>query len=402
MRKLSFLLLLVTCLTAGAQTRFVHTDGKNIVSPEGKPLLLRGTNLGNWFEPEGYMFDFKGGPQSPREIEAFFNELVGPVDAARFWHQYREQYITRSDIQFLKKAGFNSVRIPLHYKFFLPGNNEGFEILDRVVGWARQAGIYVILDMHCAPGGQTGTNIDDSWGYPWLYESPADQQLTVEVWKRIAEHYRDNPTILGYDLLNEPIPHYPRLQKYNPDLEPIYRKIAAGIREVDPNHALILGGAQWDTNFKVFGPPFDKNVIYELHKYWMPPTQASIQEYLDFRDKYNVPIWCGETGENTDAWIAQFVKVLEKNNVGWAFWPYKKMDQTSAVVSFAKPAHWDAVIALAQMPSGTGNAEKRIAARPSIADSREALSSLLTNIRFENCRINRGYIEALGLHVPTK
>ena len=203
------LLLLFICANAYAQTGFVRTDGKYLVTPANQKLLLRGTNLANWLEPEGYMFLLEDGPASPREIETFFSELIGPANAANFWHEYRDEYITQRDISFLRKAGFNSVRIPLHYKFFLSGG-EGFALLDRVIAWCREAGLWVILDLHCAPGGQTGTNIDDSFGYPWLFESAADQDLTVDVWKRLAEHYRDEKTILGYDLLNEPIPHFPR------------------------------------------------------------------------------------------------------------------------------------------------------------------------------------------------
>jgi aryl-phospho-beta-D-glucosidase BglC (GH1 family) len=164
----------------------------------------------------------------------------------------------------IQRSGLNSVRIPLHYKFFLPGGG-GFEILDQVLDWCKRAGVRVILDMHCAPGGQTGANIDDSWGYPWLYESLQDQELICKVWRDIAQRYRDTPTVIGYDLLNEPIPHFPRLSKYNERLEPLYRRVAKAIREVDPDQAIFLEAAQWDTNFKVFGPPFDANVVYEFH-----------------------------------------------------------------------------------------------------------------------------------------
>jgi aryl-phospho-beta-D-glucosidase BglC (GH1 family) len=253
--------------------------------------------------------------------------------------------------------------------------------------------------MHCAPGGQTGTNIDDSYGYPWLYDSPRAQQLLIDIWTRIASHYRDEPIVLGYDLLNEPIPHFPKLKQYNSKLEPLYKRITTAIRQVDPNHAIILGGAQWDSNFDVFGPPFDQNLIYEFHKYWVDPDKASVQPYLEFREKYQVPLWCGESGENTDQWIKQFVETLETNDIGWCFWPYKKMEKPSCPVSFRKPANWDAIMALAAMPSGTGNAEKRIAARPTPEDSRLALHQLLQNIRFENCRVNASYVRALGLHL---
>ncbi|HEY0796827.1 MAG TPA: cellulase family glycosylhydrolase [Acidisarcina sp.] len=403
------LAVLLACCGASAETRhresrFVHQQGRYLVTADGKRLMLRGINLGNWLEPEGYMFKLEGGPQAPREIEEFFNELVGPDEAARFWKEYRAEYITEADIKAIRKEGFNSIRIPFHYKFFTgePGatGGDGFALLDRVVKWSRDAGLYVVLDMHCAPGGQTGTNIDDSYGYPWLYESEAAQLRTIAIWRTIALHYRDDPTVLGYDLLNEPIPHFPALQQYNSKLEPLYRRITTAIREVDRNHVVIFGGAQWDSNFKVFGPPFDQNALYELHKYWMEPTQASIQEYVDFRERYDVPLWLGESGENTDEWVGKFTAVLEKNDIGWAFWPYKKMAATSSVVAFDKPIYWDEIVAFGAMKQGTGNAEKRIAARPSLEHSRAALRDLLVKIRFENEHVNPGYLKALGMRSP--
>jgi len=296
--------------------------------------------------------------------------------------------------------GFNSVRVPIHWKFFRQDNSEGFQLLDRLVQWAKKDQIYIIIDMHCAPGGQTGTNIDDSYGYPWLYLSPEAQKQTTEIWRRIAAHYSREPIVLGYDLLNEPIPHYPQLRRFDGDLEPLYRMIATAVRQVDGNHVLILGGAQWDSNFKVFGKPFDKNVMYTFHKYWTATDVSVIREYLDFRDKYKVPIWLGESGENNDQWIGAFVKTLEENHVGWCFWPYKKMNATSSVVTFVQPIHWDAVIALSKMPAGTGNAEKRIAARPSPEDSQPAFDDLLKKIRYSNEKVNPGYVKALGLTVP--
>jgi len=146
----------------------------------------------------------------------------------------------------------------------------------------------------------------------------------------------------------------------------------------------------------VFGPPFDAKLVYQFHKYWTAPTQEVIQEYLDYRERYQVPIWLGESGENSDEWIEKFVKVLEKNYVGWCFWPYKKMEKTSCMVSIEKPKHWDEVTALAKMPGGTSAAGKRIAARPSIEQARESLDDLLGKIEFGACRVNKGYLQALG------
>ncbi len=396
-------LVVVLCLSlnVAAETRFVHTRGKFLESADGKALQLRGISLGNWMVPEGYMFGFEEGPQSGREIEALVNELIGPADGAKFWKQYQDTYVTEDDIRFLHEAGFNSIRVPFHYKYFADGNSRGFELVDRVVQWAGKYGIYVVLDMHCAPGGQTGTNIDDSWGYPWLYESAENQQQTIAIWRRIAEHYHDNPVVLGYDLLNEPIPHYPQLQQYNSALEPIYKRITAAVREVDPNHVVILGGAQWDSNFKVFGAPFDQNVMYTFHKYWTAPTEEVIQPYLAFRDQYNVPLWLGESGENTDEWVHSFAGVLEKNQIGWAFWPYKKLESKSGVVAWHKPVYWDEIVAYGKSPRTTGLAEKQIAQRPSLDHSRAAFKDLLEQIRFAHCRVNDGYLKALGLNAPS-
>jgi hypothetical protein len=383
---------------ASAQSRFVRAKGKELVGPDGDPLRLRGINLGNWLVQEGYMFLLDGGPQSAREIEDFTSELIGPDEAAAFWTSYRRAYITPADINFIRRSGFNSVRIPLHWKFFVAGGN-GFELLRPILDACRNEKLWAILDLHCAPGGQTGTNIDDSYGYPMLFESATSQDKLAEVWVRIAKEYRDDPIVLGYDLLNEPIPHFPQLRKYNARLEPLYKKVTQAIREVDRNHVVILGGAQWDTNFDVFGRPFDSNLLYQLHKYWMTPDVASIQPFLSFRDRYNVPIWLGETGENTDEWIGQFRTLLEQHNIGWCFWPYKKMVKTSCVVSVKKPSNWDEVVKLGAAASGTGNAEKRIAARPSLETCRAALQELLSNVQLAQCSVNQGYLQALGLNV---
>jgi cellulase (glycosyl hydrolase family 5) len=387
---------------------FVHTQGSELVDGAGRPLLLRGTNLGNWLEPEGYMFHFgDNGPTSPREIEDYFDELIGPQQAKTFWHQYRDVYITKADIDLLQSTGMNSVRVPIHYKFFTPGNDEGLDLLDRVVSWAKADGMYVVIDMHMAPGGQTGTNIDDSYGYPWLYDSPADQQELIAIWRRIADHYHDEPTVLGYDLLNEPIPHYPQLQKYNSQLEPLYKRIAAAIREVDTHHVLILGGARWDTDFSVFGPPFDKNVMYQFHLYrfgkpWKEEDVAGdIAQYIKFRDTYaHAPIWLGESGENNDDWVRGFRMLLEKNHIGWCFWPYKKVDATSSIVSIAKPDHWDEIVKYSSERRGVGNTEKQLEMRPSPEIAAAALNQLLENAKVAKCRVNTGYIDALGLTAP--
>ena len=394
------LLVLSASTSSNGQSRFITTRGKELVSADGKPLLLKGINLGNWLLPEGYMFKFKTA-NSPRLIQTVINELVGEDEGRRFWKTYHENYITREDIRFIKQSGFNSVRVPFSYRLFVSEakppklEGEGYQRLDDVVAWCKKEELYVILDMHAAPGGQTGDNIDDSWGYPFLFESAESQDLTVNIWRKIAARYRAEPTVIGYDLLNEPIAQYFDIANLNPKLEPLYRKIVAGIREVDSDHLIFLGGAQWDTNFKVFGPPFDDKLVYTFHKYWMEVNQQAIQEYLDFRDKHNVPVWMGESGENTDEWIGSFRTLLERHNIGWCFWPYKKLDATSCVISINSPAEWDTIVGFAEGPRITFEEVRKN--RPPRDRVKKALSDYLERIRFANCRINQGYLKALAL-----
>lgn len=388
-------------------SRFITSKGKEIIGVDGKPFLIKGTNLGNWLVPEGYMFKFKEAT-SPRLIDETFKELVGPSTTKEFWKKYLNVYITQDDIHYLKTTGINSIRVPFNYRLFTTenymGDNDstrGFIYLDKVINWCKGEGLYVILDMHCAPGGQTGDNIDDGYGYPFLFESEADQNKVVSIWKRIAQHYATETTVMGYDLLNEPIAHYFDKNKLNPMLEVVYKKITAAIRTVDNNHLLFLGGAQWDSNFKPFGAPFDSKMVYQFHKYWTATTKDVIQEYIDFRDKYNVPIYCGETGENNDDWVMKFRKTLEENNIGWHFWPYKKMDNKSGFVTFKIPQYYDSIMAYADTAKRNFADIRNL--RPKNSEQiQKAMDGFLENCQFQNCIINSSYIAALGLQPGKK
>lgn len=392
-----FLLFL---LPASAQ-QFFATKGKQVTGPDGKPFHMQGTNLGNWLVPEGYMFLFKDA-SSPRLINQVISELVGPDKARNFWDKFLTNYVTADDIHYLKQVGMNSIRIPFNYRMFTTeyymGSSDperGFIYLDRLVSWCKKEKLYLLLDMHCAPGGQTGDNIDDGYGYPFLFASAESQALCTAIWKRIAARYKKEKIIIGYDLLNEPIAHYFDKAKLNPTLEPLYKKITAAIREVDKDHLIFLGGAQWNSNFEPFGKPFDSKLVYTFHKYWTEPTVSVIQDYLDFANKYNVPLYCGETGENNDAWVEKFRKLLDSANVNWHYWPYKKPDNTRGIVQFNKPAYYDSVITYANQPRNNF-ADIRKYRPTNMVEVERALDGFLENCRFRNCVENPGYIRALG------
>src|SRR5580704_9609299 len=215
---------------------FIHADGARLVDGSGNQFDIKGINLGNWLVPEGYMFKFKHA-LSPMEIGALFDDLLGRDGAAKFWAKFRDVYIAKDDINFIKKIGFNTVRVPLDWRLFAePGDSveasdrldgEGWALLDRLVQWCHAAGLRVIVDLHAAPGGQTGVNHDNGPGFPLTFYVPQYRRMTIAMWQKIAAHYRDETAVLGYDLLNEPISPYSDVAYLNPRLEPLYRDIVA-------------------------------------------------------------------------------------------------------------------------------------------------------------------------------
>ncbi len=383
---------------------FIHADGTRLIDGRGETFAVKGINLGNWLVPEGYMFKFTRA-RAPNEIEGVIAALIGAEAAQRFWTSFRDVYVARDDIRFIKAAGFNTVRVPLHWRLFVtPGETasedrfegQGWSLLDRLVGWCRDAGLHVIIDLHAAPGGQTGVNHDDGPGYPLTFYVPRDRRLTVALWRALAAHYRDEPAILGYDLLNEPISPYSDEDYLNPRLEPFYRDIVAAIRSVDPNHAVLLAGAQWSTSFAVFGRPFDANAVYTYHKFWARPTRDALQPYLNFSNRWKVPLLIGETGEYNDDWNARFRRLHEQFGIGWVFWPYKSLDSTTSVVSIQAPAGWDLIARAGSVEVGTLTP----ALLPPPDKARAILDAYLEAAKFSNVRVNNGYLTSLGLAAP--
>lgn len=389
-----------------ASGQFVTISGQDLIKPDGTKLFIKGTNLGNWLNPEGYMFKFNK-TSSARFINEMFCQLVGPDFTADFWKAFKDNYITRDDIQFIKRTGSNTIRLPFHYKIFtdedymgLTTSQDGFARVDSVVNWCREAGLYLILDMHDAPGGQTGDNIDDSYGYPWLFESEASQKQFCDIWKKIADRYKDEPVILGYELMNEPIAHFfENAEELNSKLEGVYKMGVKAIREVDNNHIILLGGAQWNSNFNPFkDSKFDDKLMYTCHRYGGEPTKEAIQHYISFRDSVNLPMYMGEIGHNTDEWMAAFCKTMEENNIGWTFWPYKKMEGSS-FVGITAPENWANIIYFSEAPRSSYKEIRD--ARPDQAMVRKAMTDFIEASKFKNCVVQESYIQALGLRGST-
>ena len=411
MLKALFILLSALCISCGggcekainSNPDFIRIDGADLMAPNGEKFFIRGTNLGNWLNPEGYMFGFNK-TNSAWMIDLMFRQAVGPDFTAEFWRAFKDNYVTEADIDFIASTGANTIRVPFNYRLFtdedymgLTAAQDGFERIDRLVEWCRGKGVYLILDMHDAPGGQTGDNIDDSYGYPWLMESEASQRLFVDIWRKIADHYKNETVILGYDLLNEPIaPYFDNMEELNSKLAGVYRMATEAIREVDRNHIIILGGAQWNGNFQPLEDTlFDEGVMYSCHRYGGPTDADCIRGFIDFRDETNRPMYMGEIGHNTDEWMAAFCQTMVENNIGYTFWPYKKITN-SCFVGVPAPEGWDLIRNFSEAPRST-YFEVR-AARPDQAEARRLMMEFVENSRFENCVIQSSYIRAIQLH----
>lgn len=409
MRKIISVLLLtlVVSFFSCAQVKeadglsFLHTEGQNIVNASGNKINLEGVALGNWLLPEGYMWKFGSLGDRPWKIEKVVAELIGEKKARDFWSTYRKSYISEADVKRIAQLGFNCVRPALNARLFLTSdgspnyNEEGFRLIDSLVSWCKKYKVYVIIDMHAAPGGQTGANIDDSRNNtPELFIDQKYQDELTQLWVKIAKRYKEEAVVAAYDLLNEPLPVATgAATKYKNLLVPLYKRITSEIRKVDQKHMITLEGFNWANDWSLFDKPFDSNVVYQFHYYcWARPDNLnSIDKYLRKRSELNTPVWVGETGEKDNAIYWATSQYLEANNIGFSFWPWKKMDTKNTPYSIKKPANWDLISAYTE---GGPKPDSMIA--------QKALNDLLQNIQLANCVYFEDVCNAILTRIPAK
>jgi endoglucanase len=391
---LSSLLCLSLCSFSLQSEGFLQAQGKHIVDARGEPVLLRGMGLGGWMLQEGYMLEL---PQlgQQHKIRQAFVDLIGEEKTAEFYQAWLANHTTKADIDAMAALGYNSVRLPMHFNLYtLPVEQEpvtgentwlesGFALTDQLLAWAKANKIYVILDLHAAPGGQ-GNDLaisDRDPGKASLWDSTANQQKTIALWKKLAERYKDEPWIGGYDLLNEPNWGFSDSkdkngcqEQQNKPLRQLLMQITSAIREVDQKHMIIIEGNCWGNNYKGVLPQWDNNMVLSFHKYWSDNSPQSIAEHLALRDKYQMPLWLGESGENSNQWFRDAIALVEQQGIGWAFWPLKKLCLNNPQQINANPDYLKLVAYL------QGKAEK-----PSPEQAYKALMQLATvDIHYDN------------------
>lgn len=410
MKKIILILLLCFSFPSFGQG-FLHRDGQNIVDGSGQNVILRGLGLGGWMVQEGYMLqtDAFAGPQ--HKIKEKITQLIGATNTEEFYQAYRANGITERDIDSLAAWGFNSVRLPMHYNLYtLPieeepvaGQNtwldEGFEMTDNLLEWCAANNLYLILDLHAAPGGQgKDANISDyDATKPSLWESVDNRNKMVALWRKLADRYKNSPWIGAYDIINEPNWNFTGTnqngcdEQNNAPLRALQVAVTDAIREVDTNHMIFIEGNCWGNNYNGMFPLWDDNMALSFHKYWNYNTLGSIQGILNLRTQYNVPIWLGESGENSNVWFTDAISLVESNNIGWAFWPMKKIESIAGVTAVTKTAEYQTLLDYWQN-GGT---------QPTVAFAKAALMQIAENYKMENVTVKPDVIDAMFRQVQT-
>lgn len=395
---------------------FVFTDnisaqglrayGKKIVDENSNEVILRGMGLGGWMLQEPYMMEMSGFAGTQWQIKNKITALAGATNTEAFYNAWLANHCTRKDIDSLASWGFNSVRLPMHYNLYtLPIELEpvsgvdtwldkGFAMTDSLISWCKANHMYVILDLHAAPGGQgkDAAISDYDPSKPSLWESSINRQKTIALWRKLAARYANEPWVGGYDLINEPNWSFTPggnqngcTENSNTLLRQLYVQITAAIREVDTKHMIIIEGNCWGNSYNGIFPLWDNNMALSFHKYWSNNDQNSISGIIALRNQYNIPIWMGESGENSNAWFTDAIRLVEKNGIGWAWWPLKKIGSVVDPLTIVKTPNYQTLL---DYWNNGGTA-------PSALSAYYALMQMAENAKIQNCIFHKDVIDAM-------
>jgi endoglucanase len=405
------ILAIAVSITISAQA-FLHREGKNIIDGNGNEIILRGIGLGGWILQEPYMLQVSATNQ--KDFRSKIEKLIGTENTDTFYAAWLANYMQKKDVDSLAAWGFNSIRLPMHYNLFtLPiekepvsGENtwldKGFQLTDSLLSWCKANKIYLILDMHAAPGGQgkDAAISDYDAKLPSLWETDSNKNKLKALWIKLAERYKNEEWIGGYDLINEPNWDLDNsgnvngcsCNKSDPLLQ-IYKDIITEIRKIDINHIIIVEGNCWGNRYNGMNSlaTFDSNIVFSFHKYWNYNNADAISGIVNLRNSLNVPIWCGESGENSNAWFTSAIQLFEKNKIGWAWWTFKKFESISGINSVTQTADYKTLT----------NYLKNGGTAPSSEFAKSALLQMADNLKLEKCKTNYTVLDAMFRQTKT-
>jgi aryl-phospho-beta-D-glucosidase BglC (GH1 family) len=364
MRKTNFLLLLILqvifLFTACSEKKpseksltnvnWLNVSGNQIVNQQGDTVYLRGFGLGGMLHMENFIDGYSANEEAMREG---LREVLGEEKYNLFFDHFLKNYFTEPDAEYIHSLGLNLVRIPINYHLFEDDMNprvikEGaFEHLDRVIALCAKYQIYTIIDLHALPGFQNQHWHSDNPTHKALFWKHKDfQDRALLLWEVIAERYKDQPWVAGYDLINEPADPTGKI------VFPYYKRLHDATRKIDPNHIMFIEGNNYAKDFSMFTEVWD-NVVYTNHDYAAPGFGGDYpgysrgryidkdtieQEFLNksvFMFTNNVPIWVGEFGplytgipeidEIRYRVLKDQLAYYSKYKVSWCIWLYKDM-----------------------------------------------------------------------------
>jgi endoglucanase len=328
----------------------LRTSGRHIVDAAGRTVVLRGFGLGGWMNMENFITGYAANEQAQRDA---LHGVLGKELCDFFFDRFLTYFFSEDDARFIQSLGLNLLRIPLNYRHFeddmrpFEVKHDGFKQLDRVIDACGRHNVYTILDLHALPGAQNQHwHSDNPTHLALFWEYKHFQDRTVWLWERLAERYKDNTWVAGYNVMNEPAD--PRGVR----VEPMYQRLLEAIRAIDPHHIIFLEGNRYSTDFSVFGKPLP-NCVYSNHDYALagfldagPYPGESRGEFVDrdalaqrFRQRseymleYDTPIWVGEFGpqyRNDPGWdsmryqvLSDQLEIYREYDASWSIWTYK-------------------------------------------------------------------------------
>jgi endoglucanase len=331
---------------------WLKVSGNQIVNQKGDTVYLRGFGLGGMLHMENFI---NGYPSNEETMREGLLNVLGEKKYNLFFDTFYKSYFTEPDAKYIHSMGLNLVRIPINYRLFEDDMNPGvikenaFQYLDSVIELCARNKIYTIIDLHALPGSQNQHWHSDNPTHKALFWQHKDfQDRALHLWEVIAERYKNQPWVAGYDLINEPAD--PTGEK----VFPYYKSLRDAILKIDPNHILFLEGDRYATDFSKFTEVLD-NVVYTNHDYATPgfitggdyPGYAGKryfdkdtleQDFLqrsEFMFSHKVPLWVGEFGPvyignpEKDNMRYQILKdqlaYYNKYKVSWCIWLYKDL-----------------------------------------------------------------------------
>lgn len=328
----------------GPRDPFLKTDGIFLRNDRGKGdiVRLRGVNLGGWMLQESFMSPIPHGWDEYR-VRAKLTERFGAARAEKLVAAFQDAWITDEDFARMAAAGLNSVRIPIHWQNHmhedgafkrLPDGSIDFSRIDRAVRAAKRHGLYSILDLHGAPGSQNGRDHSGDRRGPLLWDSRRYREMTKNLWRELARHYRHEPAVAGYDLLNEPARDN-KAKRWDDLIVDFVSELYRVVRSVDPDHVVFF--SVWSEVEHVGKLPEGKsNYVLAYHWYIYKRyldeggTEAKFwEERLArnarlSRDRHDAPFYLGEFSfkDGPEAWIPR-MELFTRHGIGWAKWAYK-------------------------------------------------------------------------------